>query len=137
MSIVSRVLDIIEYKKINKSKFYRETGLSNGFLDKVKDIGASKVENILKTYTDINPNWLLTGEGEMFVKKEERTISKFEGKSIEEIIAEKVFIKMKKYLDYKFVNLETEMESIIKSLGNLHLEVDDLVEKYDEQNNNA
>ena len=63
--IVDRILQIIEYKKLNKRKFYIETGLSNGFLDKVKDIGSSKIEQILNNYPDINPEWLLTGNGSM------------------------------------------------------------------------
>lgn len=63
--IVERVLQLIEFKGINKSRFYRETGLSNGFLDKVKDIGSSKLEDILKTYPDISPEWILTGKGAM------------------------------------------------------------------------
>jgi phage repressor protein C with HTH and peptisase S24 domain len=63
--IIERLLQLIKYKGINKRKFYIETGLSNGFLDKVKDIGASKIEQILITYPDINPEWLLTGNGEM------------------------------------------------------------------------
>ncbi len=67
MSIISRILEIIEYKNLNKSRFYKETGLSNGFLDKVKDIGSSKIENILKTYPDINSYWLITGIGEMLL----------------------------------------------------------------------
>lgn len=63
--IVKRLLKIIEYKGISKHKFYLETNLSNGFLDKVKDIGVSKIENILTAYPEINPEWLLTGRGEM------------------------------------------------------------------------
>lgn len=63
--ITDRVLQIIEYKGISKSRFYKETGLSNGFLDKVKDIGASKVEDILNTYPEIDIEWLLTGKGRM------------------------------------------------------------------------
>lgn len=66
--ITDRILKIIELKEITKSKFYKETGLSNGFLDKVKDIGVSKIEYILNSYTDINPNWLLTGNGEMLIE---------------------------------------------------------------------
>ena len=65
--IIDRVIQIIEYKGINKSQFYRETGLSNGFLDKVKDIGSSKIEDILNSYPEINPAWLLTGKGEMLL----------------------------------------------------------------------
>jgi phage repressor protein C with HTH and peptisase S24 domain len=63
--ITNRILQLIEYKGINKNKFYIKTGLSNGFLDKVKDIGASKIEQILNSYPDINPEWLLTGKGDM------------------------------------------------------------------------
>ncbi|MCC9073221.1 S24 family peptidase [Flavobacterium sp. F-65] len=65
--IVNRILQIIEYKGINKRKFYIETGLSNGFLDKVKDIGASKIEHILNAYPEISMIWLLTGKGNMLL----------------------------------------------------------------------
>ncbi|MDM1397087.1 peptidase S24 [Myroides odoratimimus] len=68
--LIDRILKIIELNKISKSEFYRKTGLSNGFLDKVKDIGASKLEQILKSYPNISEKWLLTGEGEM-IKTEE------------------------------------------------------------------
>lgn len=66
--ITSRILKIIELKGINKSRFYKETGLSNGFLDKVKDIGSSKIENILNCYPEINPAWLITGKGSMILE---------------------------------------------------------------------
>lgn len=63
--IVNRILQLIDLKGLSKNKFYKQTGLSNGFLDKVKDIGASKIEYILNTYPDINAEWLLTGRGPM------------------------------------------------------------------------
>ena len=63
--IVERIIELIDYKGLNKRKFYLKTGLSNGFLDKVKDIGTSKIENILNTFPDVNPIWLITGEGDM------------------------------------------------------------------------
>lgn len=67
--IIDRIAQIIDYKGINKSKFYKETGLSNGFLDKVKDIGASKIEQILSVYSEISPEWLITGNGPMLRKR--------------------------------------------------------------------
>lgn len=63
--IIGRILQIIDYKGINRRKFYIETGLSNGFLDKVKDVGASKIEQILRIYPEISPEWLITGKGHM------------------------------------------------------------------------
>lgn len=63
--ITERILKLIEYKGLTKSSFYRKTGLSNGFLDKVKDIGVTKLELILKCFPDVNLEWLVYGEGNM------------------------------------------------------------------------
>lgn len=65
--VVDRIKEIIDYKGISKNKFYKETGLSNGFLDKVKDIGVSKTGYILNAYPEINPIWLITGKGDMII----------------------------------------------------------------------
>ena len=49
--------------------FERSIGMSNASFGKSlkngKAIGTDKLENILLIYTDINPTWLLTGEGSM------------------------------------------------------------------------
>lgn len=64
--IVDRILKIIELNGLNKSQFYKTTGLSNGFLDKVKDVGASKIEDILNAFPEISAEWLIMGTGNMF-----------------------------------------------------------------------
>ncbi len=73
--IIQRILTFIAYKNMSKTQFYKETGLSNGFLDKVKDIGVSKLERILQTYPEINMAWILLGKGEMIKSNEEDFIS--------------------------------------------------------------
>lgn len=60
-----RILQFIDFKAINKNVFYKETGLSNGFLDKTGSIGVDKLEKILLTYPEINVEWLITGDGKM------------------------------------------------------------------------
>lgn len=70
MGAIQRIVQFIEYKGISKYKFYQETGLSNGFLDKGENMGSDKCEKILYTYPDINPEWLLTGRGSMLKEKE-------------------------------------------------------------------
>lgn len=72
--ITQRILQLIDSKGISKNKFYKETGLSNGFLDKVKDIGVSKIEKILKAYPSVNPIWLLTGSGEMYKNADKNNV---------------------------------------------------------------
>ena len=47
MGTVQRLQQFIDYKSISKYRFYQETGLSNGFLDKGENIGSDKCEKIL------------------------------------------------------------------------------------------
>jgi phage repressor protein C with HTH and peptisase S24 domain len=68
--ITERILQIIELKGITKYKFCKDLGLSNGFLDKPREISTDKYANILVYFSDVNPNWLLTGMGEIFKSKE-------------------------------------------------------------------
>lgn len=64
-TIIGRIKQIIDYKRVSERFFCKEIGVANGFLSKVKDVGSSKLNKILYAYPDINPIWLLTGEGEM------------------------------------------------------------------------
>nr|DAN23108.1 MAG TPA_asm: HTH-type transcriptional regulator [Bacteriophage sp.] len=70
MTIVERILQFIEYKGITKYEFHKKNGFSNGFLDKSRAIGTDKCAIILENYPEINPEWLITGIGEMLRNKE-------------------------------------------------------------------
>jgi len=67
--IRDRLTEYIANKGISKYQFYKETGLSNGFLDKKGTIGADKCEIICYVYEDINIEWLITGKGNMLKEK--------------------------------------------------------------------
>lgn len=60
-----KILQFIDYKGISKNKFYIKTGISNGVLDKKSSLSMNTVEKIYSAYPEINPEWLITGEGEM------------------------------------------------------------------------
>ena len=64
-SATERLLYYIDYKGDTKYKFYKKTGLSNGFLDKNRNIGSDKCEIISENYPDLSLEWLITGNGEM------------------------------------------------------------------------
>lgn len=66
--IIDRIKQFIDYKGLSVRKFSQETGLSNGFMSKVKDVGCSKAEKIVDTYPELNLYWLITGQGRMLVK---------------------------------------------------------------------
>lgn len=80
--IVDRIRQIIDYKHICVRKFCIEIGVSNGFLDKVKDVGVEKVVKILNTYPEINPEWLVTGKGEM-LRSDNNKVMQIENNSIQ------------------------------------------------------
>jgi len=61
MSSVDRIRAYIEFHKIKKSEFYLKTGLSNGYLDKVKELGADKILSIISAYPEIDLTWIITG----------------------------------------------------------------------------
>ncbi|SFD44779.1 LexA family transcriptional regulator [Flavobacterium phragmitis] len=67
---LQRIKQYIDAKGIKVSTLEREVGMSNGsFASQLKNnktIGVDKLENILRKYTDVDPEWLLTGNGTMF-----------------------------------------------------------------------
>jgi len=87
--VSERVGQYIERKKISYYAFENSLGASRGSISKAvkegKSIGSNVLENIMNVYGDINPNWLLTGQGEMLVNGEDvlqnRSIETFRLKS--------------------------------------------------------
>ena len=63
--IIERIKTIIDYKDISTRQFCIKVGIANGFFDKVKDVGTEKLLKILNAFPEINPLWLLMGEGSM------------------------------------------------------------------------
>jgi transcriptional regulator with XRE-family HTH domain len=66
---LKRIKQYLDLKGIKISVFEREIGMSNGSfasqLRNNKTIGVDKLEKILRTYTGVNIEWLLTGKGNM------------------------------------------------------------------------
>ena len=67
--ILERIKEYIDYKGIAVSAFEKSIGMSNASFGKsLKNggaIGTDKLENILRTYPDISPLWLVCGIGNM------------------------------------------------------------------------
>lgn len=67
--IVGRIKEYMDFKKISISAFEKSIGLSNASFNKTLKsggaIGTDKLEKTLSVYADINPRWLMTGEGPM------------------------------------------------------------------------
>lgn len=65
MSVRERIIQYLLLKGISRYRFYKDTGLSNGFLDKAGAVNSDNCEKICYCYPEINPEWLLLGNGEM------------------------------------------------------------------------
>ena len=81
MSIQERILQYLDYKIITPYKFCKDLKFSMGYLDKRGAIGTDKYLKIIEYYKDINPEWLLTGKGDMlknagYTNKETKTTVK-------------------------------------------------------------
>lgn len=66
MNTKERLLKFIEEAGITIAEFERKCSLSNGYIRKLKgSVGSDKIEDIIKTYPQLNRVWLLSGEGQM------------------------------------------------------------------------
>ena len=72
----------LEMKGISKELFYRNTQISASNFKRLgmrSDLGGDKIAKILTIYNDINAEWLLTGEGEIFKTKTPQNVPKSKG----------------------------------------------------------
>lgn len=68
--IKKNILLYLDYKGISKYEFYNKTGVSNGVLTQKTGMSEENTIRFLSYYTEVNPTWLLTGEGSMIKDSE-------------------------------------------------------------------
>ena len=69
LSDKEKILHYLDFKGINKSRFYSKTGLSNGFLDQGSSLGVDKLRKILDIYLDLNPEWFFNDHFDMILNE--------------------------------------------------------------------
>lgn len=66
MSVKERLKIFVKSKDISISAFENSISASNGYVNSMrKAISNDKLQVILEQYPDLNPEWLLTGSGNM------------------------------------------------------------------------
>lgn len=69
-----RLLVFLKYSGLGQTKFEKIVGLSNGYVSKLKSAPSTdKVQMIISKYPNLNPSWLISGEGEMLKSEEAQT----------------------------------------------------------------
>lgn len=70
-SVKERIIIFIKRIGISQSKFEKSVGLSNGYLNQLRNSPSyEKIQSIISVYPELNQNWLLTGKGSMLKNKE-------------------------------------------------------------------
>lgn len=66
--IKERIIQLLEYKGIPKEDFYVKIGMTSASFrgkSRLSTLNSTAIENILSEIPDVNPLWIITGEGEM------------------------------------------------------------------------
>ena len=67
METKERIMQLITALGLSKAEFERVCGLSNGYINSIRNtIGSKGATLILDRFPNVNRSWLVLGEGEMF-----------------------------------------------------------------------
>ena len=137
MKIKERIKEYLEFKGLSKYHFYKKMGFSNGFLDKEGSIGSDKCEKIIYEYSDLNIEWLLTGNGPML--KNEYDSNSNDQIQFDKIIAEEpadYTIQNPYFILYK--EKDKEVRALSEELGVLKERIRQLeADRLNDQNQDA
>lgn len=64
--VKQNILQIIDIKGISKYEFYKKTRITRGVLDQNNGMSEENIARFLACFTEIDANWLITGEGNMY-----------------------------------------------------------------------
>ena len=118
---LSRIKKFIDSKGISIRMFEQSVGMSNGsFASQLKNnktIGVDKIENILQTYTEVNPVWLLTGQGKMLIQPQSITPQNDE---------ECMYLRMLEMKNAEIKDKDVEIKILNREIGSLQSDVNRL-----------
>ena len=82
LKTIDRLMQFIQHAGLRARQFDISIGAANGYTLRMKknkaSIGSDVIENIVRTYPQLNVAWLITGEGEMLKPKGDLEILDFE-----------------------------------------------------------
>ncbi len=69
MGVKERLREYIKTLKISEREFCRQIGVSTSYVNSIRtSIQPDKMKSIAEIFPELNPMWLITGEGEMLQK---------------------------------------------------------------------
>ncbi|MHA1912089.1 MAG: hypothetical protein ACTSYA_10365 [Candidatus Kariarchaeaceae archaeon] len=142
MKTIDRIKQFIDSQAISLNSFDKKIGASNGYIgkqiSKSASIGSDIIEKIISTYTDLNPHWLLTGEGPMLKDDQNETpinvVNEPEPTYGKKMIAleEGDYKEIMKKLDQQQKDIEVhqaEIEALNNTYGDIVLKLSSAIKK--------
>lgn len=120
LKTIDRLIQFIQHVGLSARQFDISIGAANGYTLRMKknraSIGSDVIENIVRTYPQLNVAWLITGEGTMLKSDNDIELEDFDQlpadkqKEIEAIIENKI----RERQEAEFQNLLKEVTQEIK-----------------------
>ncbi|MGB5238863.1 MAG: hypothetical protein WBM43_10375 [Flavobacteriaceae bacterium] len=121
---IDRLIQFIEYAGLSARQFDISIGAANGYTLRMKknhaSIGSDVIENIIRTYPQLDVVWLLTGEGRMIKQKVKSEDLDFDNlppsrqQDIERIIESKIRERQERELKDLLKEVTSEIEKTRK-----------------------
>lgn len=131
MFIRQRISAYLNLKGITRYKFYKKTGLSNGFLDKAGSINSDNCAKICDCYADMSPEWLITEKGPMFRINSTSEIPEADHPTLDVLVQKIVDLSAENSL------LKKEIETLRTKLGLSEFVVHKSIDEDDRKNDMA
>ncbi len=124
LKTIDRLIQFIEYSGMSARQFDLSIGAANGYTLRMKknhaSIGSDVIENIIRTYPQLNVVWLITGEGKMLKGSEKFDVPEYdqlpatEKDEIERIIVAKIRERQEKELKELLKEVTAEIQKAKK-----------------------
>ncbi|UOB16806.1 helix-turn-helix domain-containing protein [Abyssalbus ytuae] len=116
--IIHRIDKIRKHYNMSYHAFDNLFGFSNGYIGgqirKERNVGSDVIEKIFSHFTEINPQWFLTGKGEMLSSVSEPAEKYDNNQSVDRLIDQKIETKLKTISD----NQKEFIESVNIKINN-------------------
>lgn len=129
-SIKEKILEYLEYKGVSKYRFYLDSGIARGVLDKPTGLTEDNIAKFIIYAQDIALEWLFLSKGSMI--KDENSSENFETKSRDEyrliiqgLKNENSILKSELSNKDKLLDVQEEMIELLRS-ENRRLKGEDL-----------
>jgi hypothetical protein len=115
-TIKDRLYRYLDFKEISPSRLEKKIQAGGSYFNNVKTIGSDKLLAISKNCTDLNIDWLVTGEGNMLKSEASEANIDYKEKYVELLEENRKLSKENRELSSDNINLLKENRDLCRQL---------------------